>query len=204
MSSKLKAIAAHCENKNASKILKMCRFRTYPTLNPKRMHRSIYRYWVDDYCNTIKIANKRLNIKYNDLDIDKSKIHNTDLYAGLNIKDCAKISKLSFIFQGSEIDLNTDHYIVSFLGLDNYLRTYVYIYGEWQTYPSIYLGVNILNFIISNLDIQTFKEIKYTKPIIYKCNNQKSYVAKYPLHKFFIQQLKKENSFLFDTLNIGE
>lgn len=189
---KLNAVSAYAENKNVSTILKICRFKPYPIKPKTSLHKLVYKHWVDDYGNSIEIKNKRIIIKTNDLKINKDDIISTDLYKGLDISKLLKISKLIYIFRGREVDFKTDHFILSFMGLDNYLRSYSFLYDEWHPIPSIYLGVNVLNTIIDNSDIQTFKSFKMKNTIIFDCENQQSIIGKIPFHKFFMEEIKKE------------
>jgi hypothetical protein len=201
---KILAVAAYTENKNAEQILKICRFKPYP-IQPKRsLHKSLYRYWVDEYSNSIEIKNKRLNITLNDLKINKKNIISTDIYKGLDISKIYKISKLMYIFKGTELDFKTNHYILSFMGIDNYLRTYSYCYDEWSQIPSIYLGINVLNSIIDNLDIQFFKNFNFKNKIIFECDNQQAILGKIPISKFFNDELRNEYNFILNTLSKGD
>ena len=201
---KLNVISAYTENKNSDLILKICRFKPYPITPKSFLTKSFYKKWIDEYGNSIEIKNKRLNIVINDLSINSDNIISTDLYKGLGTEKIIKISKLMYIFKGKEIDFGTDHYILSLLGLDNYLRTYSYLYGEWHEIPSIYLGLQNLNFIINNSDIKFYKEFNFKNKVIFDCENQKIAVGKLPLTAMFEEEIKNNYEEIFNLINKGE
>lgn len=197
--------AAFTELPALSFVMKSVRLKPYSFIFEKYSRRiKLHNCWIDEFGNSFLILkDKKIEIILNDLKIGKNKLVNTDLYAGLPIEKVSKISKLMFFVSGKEEDFNSNYYIISFLGIDNILRTFVYLYAEWQPYPNLYLGIKNLLNIGSNLDIKTFIELKNKKNVLYPCSQQKSWLSFWPPSKDFISILKEQNSFVLDTLNIS-
>lgn len=174
--------AGFTEDKSLAFIIKACRLKPYVLLfeewNTKLV---LHKHWIDEAGNSLKIVkNKRIKIILNHLLIDRKKIVSTDLYEGLSIEKVSSISKLAFILVGKEREIYKDHYICAFLGIDDYLRTFVFFDGEWKMYPSLYLGMRILRNIASNVDIKYFKELGQKDPVIYPCAKQQIWLSCWP------------------------
>lgn len=151
--------------KNIQILIKSCRLKPKDFYIKKYDKLILYKDWVDEYNNSICIlTNKKINIYFNDLSIDKRNIINTDLYYGLPINKIAKISKCFYISYGKDEDLD-DICIISFLGIDSYLRTYLYLYNEWMQVSPLLIGISNLKLLLSNFG--NFK--KLTKKKIFHC-----------------------------------
>lgn len=183
-------------------IIKACRLKPFEILqNPKDKELRLHRHWVDEYFNSFKIVkNKRIKLIFNDLSLLDRSLPSTDLYVGLPLDKVALMSKLAFFFWGKEKETYEPHYIVSFLGLDNYLRTFVFSDGEWQQYSSLYLGMSILKFIAKNKNIKYFLQYKQKEKIIYPCDKQAAWLTFWPPHEDFLLLLEKENEELFNFI----
>jgi hypothetical protein len=142
-------------------IIKSCRLKPYDFIFGSRSNKLIlFRNWFDEFGNSLEILpNKKIKIVYNDLSIDQSKIVCTDLYYGLSLNRIAKMSKLAHFYCGKDEDLYHDCVCATFLGIDNYLRTYVYVYDEWQRVSPLLLGIKNLATIGANRDIKFFRKI---------------------------------------------
>ncbi len=103
---------------------------------------------------------------------------------------------------GKDEDTLKPHSILSFLGLDNFLRTFVLLYGEWKEYPSLYLGMDVLQDIFLYRNIVNYKEIKKQFPVIYGCEDQRAWLSSLPLSDNFISIMGNENNSLPILLDI--
>ncbi len=146
---------SYTEIKNLFFIFKSCRLKPYDYFFERKTSNLIlYRKWFDEFGNSLEInTNKRINITYNNLSLNKEKIICTDLYYGLSIDKIAKISKLIYIFSGKDEDTYQDVIMVTFLGIDNYFRTFTIENDEWIQVSSLLLGMNNLKFIGADRDL---------------------------------------------------
>jgi hypothetical protein len=160
---------SYTEIKDLFFIIKSCRLKPNNYIWGDRSSKLIlYRDWFDEFGNSLKIQNnKRIKIVLNDLDLDRTKIVITDLYQGLSIDKVTRISKLCYICAGIEEDFNEECAIITFLGIDNYLRSFVYLYDEWTSISPLVLGMKNLKFLAHNRDVKYFlnSAIKENMPI---------------------------------------
>lgn len=199
----IKLVASYTELPSLAFIIKSIRLKPYSLIFEKYHERLIlHKWWIDEYGNSLILNKKKPEIILNDLKIDKSKLTSTDLYGHLSIDKVAKISKLVYFFSGKEEDFYSDHMILSFLGIDGFLRTFIYLYGEWIIYPSLLLGVKALSSVASNIDIQSFIEIKNKKNILYPCIKQRAWIGYWPPNREFFNIIKEQNDFVLDVLQV--
>lgn len=199
----IKLVASYTELPSLDFIIRSTRLKPY-SLIFERYHEKLilHNWWIDEYGNSVYLNKKKPNIIANDLRIDKSKLTSTDLYEHLSIDKVAKISKLVYFLNGKEEDFYSDHIVLSFLGIDGFLRTFVYLYEEWQPYPSLLLGIKTLSSMASNLNIQSFIEIKNKKNIIYPCAKQRAWIGYWPPTKDFVNIIRGQNEFVLDVLQM--
>jgi len=112
-------VEGYTEIKNLAFILTACRLKPIGLGSKLELHR----HWVDEFGSSLKIIKKKIQIVHNDLSIDREHLPCTDLYYGLSLERIVKMSKLSYLCYGQDED--EIYYIISFLGIDNYLRTYL-------------------------------------------------------------------------------
>ena len=98
-------------------------------------------------------------------------------------------------------DLYQDCFIVSFLGIDNYFRTYLYLYGSWQQISTLFLGMQTLFFIANNLNNCYFMEVDEQNTL--PCKKQKSYLTYIPMSKDFSDILNTQAKLVLSTINGG-
>jgi hypothetical protein len=159
----LKLIETYTGIKNLFFILKACRLKPYEVIYNKNDDLILNNWWFDEYGCSLKLIkkSKKLYIINNDLSLNKEKILCTDLYGGLSIDKTIKISKFMYLVYGKDKeDFNQDFLLVSLLGIDNYLRTYLYLYKQWTQVSSLLLGFKNLKRMMENLDLKYFKELK--------------------------------------------
>lgn len=194
-------VSSYTELPELSWIIKSCRLKPYTLLTKEALDTiRLHNWWVDEYSNSLVLDKKKPSIILNDLKINRNLLVQTDLYEKLSFDKIARISKLAFIMFGLEEDFNSEHYIISFLGLDGFLRTYVYLYGELLRYPNLYLGLKTLGLISKNTDIRTFTELNIKNNIIYPCTRQRSYICSWPPTKGMLAEMKEQNESVLDLI----
>lgn len=153
---------SYTEIKELAFLIKACRLKPYHyVFEEKESKITLYRFWFDEFGNSFTIEqDKTISILHNDLSLDCQKIISTDLYYGLTINKVAKMSKLMHFIVGKDEDLFQECYLLTFLGLDNYFRSYLYLYGEWQQVSPLLLGMKNLLNIVSQRNLQEYRQMQ--------------------------------------------
>jgi hypothetical protein len=185
-------------------IMKACRLKPHSFIFEKRDTKLIlHRWWFDEFGNSLRIIkNKKIKITYNDLTLDKDQIVCTDLYYGLSIDKIAKMSKLVFFCSMKEEETYNDQLCVSFLGIDDFLRTYINLDGEWIQISPLYLGMKILRKIARNIDLKYFRELISKENAPLPCASHRAWLSFMPPSREFLQLMVKEYNQTLSFLNI--
>lgn len=172
-------------------IIKACRLKPYPYVFEEKSYKLIlYRQWFDEFGNSFNIdRNKRVKIIYNDLSLPRKNIVCTDLYHGLSLDRIAKISKLCYLSFGKDEDWQQDCALITFLGLDNYLRSFMYLHGEWQQVSPLNLGMKHLKILSKNKDIKYFLKLDIKENSAIPCITSEQWLSFLPPHKEFLSRL---------------
>jgi hypothetical protein len=194
---------SYTEISDLSFIIRACRLKPYSYCFENKNNKLIlHRHWFDEFGNSFKITtNKRISITYNDLKLDRSKIVSTDLYYGLSLDKISKISKLALIYSGKDEDQYNDCAIITFLGLDNYLRSYMLMYGEWKQVSPLLIGMKNLKNISQNKDIKYFKELNKKDGAIIPCISAEAWLTSIPTNKIFSSIMSRKYDTLYSFLN---
>ncbi len=196
----IRLVESYTDIKNLGFIIKACRLKPYDYVFKNNDDKVIlYRWWFDEFGNSFELKKKNIKLVFNDLRLNRQKITCTDLYYGLSIKQIAKMSKLVYIVAGKDEDLNQDYYFLTFLGIDNHFRSYLYLYDKWQRVSPLLMGMPSLKILAKNLDIKFFQQIKNKDNLTVPCVGGKSWISFLPLSKDFSNVLKKECENLFET-----
>lgn len=186
-------------------IIKGCRLKPYEFLFVKRVQANrLYYNWVDEYGNSLQINDKKLLITYNDLSIDRNRLVCTDLYYGFSFSNVIKMSKLSYLSIGKDEDLYKESFLLTFLGLDNYLRSYMYLYGEWQQVSPLLLGIKNLQLLAHQTDIKYFKQLKKLNKNLLPCQGKQEWLTMLPVSESFLDVLKNECETLLPYFEEGK
>lgn len=199
----LDVIAGYLELPEMPFIMRACRLRPeVSTRGPLSTTPQLERWWIDECGNSLLLQGKRIKIKFNDLNVRRDKIQCTDLYANASLPDLGVISKLLFICSGMEEHTTKGAYVLSFLGRDNFLRTRIFLDGNWQNYSSLHLGIKQLKMISAHLDLKLFRELnKADFPMApFGCNDQ--WISAWPPHANFKTLLAKQEPFLSNQLSL--
>jgi len=178
----IQLVESSVEIKNLAAIIKACRMKPFPEgYSMKKLN--VHRKWVDEFGNLFDFPKKsQIRKKFNYLLASRN---STDLYDGISLVNIHKISKFVHIASGKDEDLNEEFHFITFLGIDNYFRSYLYLYGEWQKISSLYLGIKILKDILSNQDIKLSKTEMVSFPIL-SAGRAEVTMAGLPLHQSVI------------------
>lgn len=197
---RIKLVSAYLEDDSFNFIIPACRLKPYSIIFEKGGSKTQMEWlWCDEDCNSLKIIGKDIKIIMNDLSINRSKLICSDMFAGLNIKQISANSKLAFILVGKEEDSDTDHYIVSFLRNDNFLSTFIYVFGVWESYPSLILGKKILTKIYKYAEIKENIKIDNTEiDTVFPCIKYDCWISKWPAEQSFITNIG--NDFLIESI----
>ena len=195
---------AYTEIKGLAFIIKACRLRPKQLFNPSRKPKiQLYRWWVDEFGNSFKLIKKKIKIIYGDRSLEQSGCIYTDIYQGLSLEKIAKMSKLVSIMTGTEEDLSSNCIFLTFLGIDNYLRCYVYLYDGWQQISPLCLGLKNLKILYANKDIKYFKTGN-KKQIPLPCLSERQWLSFLPANQDFLEDIKKHQPSLCEILNKGK
>jgi hypothetical protein len=184
-------------------IIKSCRLKPNDYVFDKRPNKIIlYRNWFDEFGSSLQIKDKKLKIIHNDLSLDRSKIICTDLYYGLSLDRVIKISSLMYLCAGVDEDTQQDCFFLTLLGIDNYLRSYLYLYGQWQQVSSLLLGLDNLKILARHTDIKYFRNLSNQKNWPIPCLNAQEWLSCLPISSALLSDLRKQSDKIADILDV--
>ena len=184
-------------------IVKSCRLKPYDYVFKERKDKLVlYKRWFDEFGNSFTINRyKGIDIVYNDLSLDRDRIICTDLYYGLSLENVAKMSKLVHLVAGKDEDLYQDCYLLTFLGIDDHLRSYLYWYGEWQQVSPLLMGIKSLSIIAKHLDIKQYVQAGKKENNAIPCEAGETWLSLCPIPKGFIEMLSKHHEIIAKVFN---
>lgn len=195
----IKVLSSYTEIKKLDFVVRSCRLKPYDFILNKTNNVLLYKVWVDEFKNSLNIMpDKKIKIIYNDLSLDHSKITCTDIYYNLTIDNIYKFSKLIYCYYGN-FD-NDNICLISFLGLDNYLRTYMYQNDTWQQVSSLSIGIDDLFLIHDNLEINSFINSSKKENKFLPCTEGKSWLSSVPVSDELLPLIKRDNDYLFNLI----
>jgi hypothetical protein len=178
-------------------IIKACRLKPYHYVYGEQNHKVVLqRWWFDEFGNSLNITkHKKISLTFNDLSLN-DKIVCTDLYYGLSLDRIVKMSKLMYLCAGKDEDLYQDCYLLSLLGVDDHLRTYLYWYGEWQQVSSLLLGVKHLKLLAKNADTRYFRQLAGPQDTSIPCLSGWTWLSYLPASRDFLDIIKEQHETL--------
>ena len=190
----IKLIESYSEINNLAFIIKACRLKPYEYMKERSGNIVLYRKWYDEFGNSFNlIKNKKIKIIIGDLSVRSIC---TDMYYGLSIFKMAKMSKMISLSFGKDEDYQDDCCSITLLGIDNYLRSYLYIYDEWQQVSTLTTGmVNIKN-IVKNLDIKYYHKLQNKENSNLPCIAGQTWLSFMPASEEFIDLVRRECSYI--------
>jgi hypothetical protein len=197
--SQIRVVASYLEVPEMEFIIEACRLKPYEHLFEmgKRTYPVVLRkWWVDEFGNSLTLKKKEVSIIYHDLRLDRKKIIGTDLYHGLSIDKVAKMSKLVYLVSGKDEDLHEDCCLLTFLGIDNHLRSYLYWNRGWSIVSPLLLGLEDLKQLAKYHDVAYFRELPNQKDCPVPCLSKRTCVSCVPVGSGFLDTLKREYEWL--------
>ena len=188
---------SYTEISNLSFIIKACRLKPYDIILNKNIELILHRLWVDEFGNSLHITNnKKILLTYNDLRLDRKKIACTDMYYGLSLQRVVKMSKLMYLCAGKDEDQYQDCYLLTLLGEDDHLRSYLYWYGEWQQVSPLLMGMKHLKLLASHIDIKYFQQLSGAENLPLPCVSGQAWLSFLPISKDFLDIINKQYEML--------
>ena len=202
LSRQIKLAQSYTEIPELAFIIEACRLKPYDYLFKERDNKLVlHKWWLDEFGDSLTIVKgKRINIVLNDLRLDRRNIVCTDLYYGLSLDKIVKMSKLIHLIVGKDEDLFQDVCLMSLLGIDNHLRTYLYWYGEWQQVSPLTIGMKNLKLIGSHLDIKYYLSVVNKENSALPCVSSQAWLSCLPASPHFISEVNKESEMLAKLL----
>ena len=198
----IRLVKAFTEIENLDLIIKSCRLKPY-NFDYKIKYKKTYlcNEWYDEFGNLLTISkSKKIKISYNNIKLNNSYISTSDIYTNLDIKKIIKISKSFFIFYGKEEDSINDFIFITLVGIDNYLRSYIYYDNSWSRISSLYLGMYNMNILINNINTQKNFYVKNRKDFITPCKKGKAWISCLPPNEKLIKILDADSDIITNLL----
>ena len=192
----IKLVQGYTEIPELPFIIKSCRLKPYEYVFGGTRKLVLMRKWFDEFGCTLNLVGKTPIITRNDLSIDRSKLICTDLYYGLPIPKIAKMSKAVHICAGIDEDKFEETYFLTFLGIDNYLRSYLYLWGEWEVVSPLLLGMRVLTFIARDVETKPVIQKETYKMFPMACARGQSYLCCLPMKSVFLEKICKRHEVL--------
>jgi hypothetical protein len=202
LSRQIKLAQSYTEIPELAFIIEACRLKPYDYIFDERNNKiTLYKWWFDEFGNSLSvIKNKKIDIVFNDLRLDKKNIVCTDLYYGLSIDKIIKMSKLVHLVTGKDEDLYEDCALLTLLGIDNHLRTYLYLYGEWQQISPLLIGMKNLKLIADHTDIKYYLSVDNKENSALPCISQRAWLSCLPASASFVSEVGKQSETLASLL----
>ena len=174
-------------------IIRSCRLKPFVYMFNRRPHKILlYSEWMDEFGNMLVIDKKKLGIIYNNIRLTPNKIVSTDLYFGLSLDKIVKMSKLAHLVAGKDEDLNQDCYLLTFLGLDDHWRSYLYLYSEWTQVSPLILGIKNLKLLYGNIKIKYYNDVEIKNDCMVPCKNPEAWLSYLPASEGFVEMIKNK------------
>lgn len=193
---------SYTEDKDLSFIIKSCRLKPFPLFfQDEKYNLILYKKWFDEFGNSLNIIkNKRIKIINGDLLLRSKPIICTDIYYGLAIEKILKLSKILHLVIGINEDTQDHYFMITFLGIDNYLRSYVYDNSIWEQISPLCLGMKRLKNICRHTDIKYFHELSNKENYMTPCASTTEWISSVYPSEDFLLSLKKRHDVDFSFL----
>lgn len=189
----------YCEVPTLPFIIRACRLKPHRMLHQAPKSRLLlHKQWVDEYGNSLYLegANK-LKVVLNDLSIDRSKLISTDLYRGVPVEKISRISRLAVLLMGKQ----EDYCLLSLLGIDDHLRTFIWWRGRWEQCSSLLLGNRLLQYLSQNLELEGHQELEGDVLALHRSKKQGLWLTQWPPRQEFMSIVKEWDIPALDFIN---
>jgi hypothetical protein len=198
----IQLVQAYTELEGMEFIIRTCRLKPYDYLFGERKigAPTLYRWWVDEFGNSLILKKKKIKLIYNDLSLDRKQIVSTDLYYGLSLDRVTKMSRLVHLVAGKDEDLYQDCYLLTFLGIDEHLRSYLYWFGEWQQVSPLIMGMQSLQLLADHTNIKYYNQIGNKENYAMPCVQGESWLSFLPASDSFLNLLNERYEVISNIL----
>jgi len=205
LASHVKLMESYSEVPHLEQIIKSCRLKPKDfILDHKhwKMKLVLHRWWIDEFGNSLVLKKKTPSIIYYDLRLDWSKIITTDLYYGVELRKMIKMSTAVHLTLGNEQDLSHPCYLLTFLGIDRFLRSYLCWDGVWQQISPLYLGLKGLQQLFDHSSRQFLRlPMPLKKDWILPCAMEERCLGCLPAGDDLLAMLKEQYPDLWEILH---
>ena len=187
---KLKIISAYLQDEEIEWIIKTCRFKPINSFGKNYIPSKLImeKKWIDEWSNSLSIENEKIKIILNDNEL-KIKQISTDLFIGRNPIELLKISKLIIIA------INKDINLISLLGKDNFLRTFIIENNRINNCQSpIIMGLDLLRAGAIMIDVKNYLELNQIEIIYQSMVMNKCYISSLPLNDEVFFKIQNETN----------
>lgn len=189
----IRLVESYTELDGLGFIIRICRLKPHDyVFGERETSASLHRWWFDEFGNSLVIKSKQVSIIYNDLRLDRKEIIGTDLYAGLTMDRIAKMSELTHLIAGKDDDLHQNCFLLSFLGLDKHLRSYLYLYGEWQQVSPLLMGIHNLEALANSTTVKHYRQLANKENSVLPCISTQAWLSYLPASVDFLTLLGKQ------------
>ena len=196
----IKLVEAYSEVIGLAFAIRSCRLLPSDYVVQYENKTKLFNKWLDEYGNSLILDKKTPNIIYNDLSVDHSKLVCTDLYSGLAISQIALMSKKVFLIAGKDEDQHDDCFLLSFLGLDDFLRSYLFLYGEWRQVSPLLLGLENLQLLYASRDKDIFAQLDKRESLVPPCTETEAWISCLPVHEDLLRAINHKYERLLPIL----
>jgi hypothetical protein len=106
------------------------------------------------------------------------------------------MSKLVHLISGKDEDVYQDCAALTFLGIDEHLRSYLYWYGEWQQVSPLIMGLRSLKTIANHIDIKHYHQLGNKENSAIPCVSGEAWLSYLPASPAFVTDLNKQSEML--------
>lgn len=196
----VRVLTGYTEEPYLEFLIKTCRLKPFDYIfNNQKKKVVLHREWFDEYGNSLILNDKEPELIFGDLELFNKNIYSSDIYEGLDIVKTRKISKQVILLSCQM--LNQEIFFLSFLGIDDYLRTFCVIGEDIKKVSSLYLGQLTIKQIFENKNIRYFKQLKFKKITIPPgCTSAKGWISYLPAHSDFLNIVRNNFEHLHPIL----
>jgi hypothetical protein len=180
-------------NPTLPKIIRSCRLKPSSVFDPNfQFSAKLEKHWVDEFGNSVYLDSGHTKIIMGDIGINADSKNCTDLFYGNAIKTISENSKVAFIASGTNILSGGDLFLVSFYGVDEYIRTFIFTQSRWIRVSPLTMGINTLTLFFNNVNKQITDLDKKLLDFIIPFNINKCVITSWPMKQDIVSYFNNE------------
>jgi len=143
----LETVQAYTMESGLADVMQACRMKPLNHyISPLPVSARLERHWCDESRCSILIKKRKIKTVQNDLSVPAN-ISTTDMFCNLSIFDLPKISQSVYIGVGTD-ESDRHVFILSFLGDDMFIRSRLYVDGNWQKVSPIVMTIPLVRELL--------------------------------------------------------